>query len=125
MIPLFIVSGGDVPGGSRKPLTPPEVAPAFLGPFANPRGLRRGTGPRSTRREVEVVVLSGDYNGWNDVPEEERECVDQYLDTASELSGDPALQSTETENTSWPLPDLSTSTMAKRAGPAVGTSSRA
>lgn len=85
---------------------------------------RRGAAPHSTSGS-EVAVLSCDYNGWNDMPEDEREWVDQYRDTGSELSRDPAFQSTQMENTSWPLPDLSTCTMANRAGPAFGTSSRA
>jgi hypothetical protein len=70
---------------------------------------RFGRGAAHIRRAAsEVVVWSCDYNGWNDMPEDEREWVDQYRDTASELSRDPAFQSTQMENTSWPLPDPST-----------------
>ena len=53
-------------------------------------------------------MLSCDYNGWNVMPEDEREWVDQYSEAASEFTRDPDLQSTLLEKTSWPLPDRST-----------------
>lgn len=74
-------------------------------------------------------MLSCDYNGWNDMPEDEREWVDEYVDeyleSPSELTGDFALQFTSMEKTSRPLPDWSTCTMASRAGPDWGMSSLA
>jgi hypothetical protein len=53
-------------------------------------------------------VLSCDYNGWNDAPEDERERMDRFLDPAGELTGDPDVQFTSAEKASWPLPDWST-----------------
>jgi hypothetical protein len=57
---------------------------------------------------VRWTVLSCDYNGWNDAPEDEREWFDQFLESPGELAGDPDVQSTWVEKTSWLLPDRST-----------------
>ena len=38
----------------------------------------------------EVVMLSCDYNGWNDMPEDEREWADEYQESSSASNEDPA-----------------------------------
>jgi hypothetical protein len=53
-------------------------------------------------------MLSCDYNGWNDAPEEEREWVEEYLEPPGELTRYSETQSTLVEKTSWPFPERST-----------------
>jgi hypothetical protein len=90
-------------------MAPTRFASQLRPPLRRVR-LSRAARCRAFGEELKVrwTVLSCDYNGWNDAPEDEREWLDQFRESPSELTGDPGLQFTWMEKTSWPLPDWST-----------------
>lgn len=49
----------------------------------------RSRSPGAQNRKAEWTVLTCDYNGWNDAPEEEREWFDQHPEIWSEPARGP------------------------------------